>query len=168
MRPRNALLVIAALTYTTIAEMLTLEQAVAMALEKNRTIQTSILDAQKAQDELAATRTRQFPSINTYILGSQQLRSFDFTLEKGVLGNYEGTGPLPSNDVHLKTPLEPTGLMTARVTQPLSSLIRIRRNMDTQRTGVQLANEKTRQERQDIVREVKRVYFSLQQVDAVF
>jgi outer membrane protein TolC len=100
------------------------------------------------------------------VLGAQQLRSFDFTLEKGVLGTYEGTAPLPDQDVHLKTPLQPTGLLLGRVSQPLSALVRIRRNMDTLKTGVKLATEQTRAERQKITREIKRVYYGLQEVES--
>jgi len=145
-------------------EMLTLEQAVALAMEHNRTLRSVTVEVQKAQDRLAATRTRQFPSINLYLLGAQQLRSFTYTLDRGVLGVYEGTGPLPAADTQLKTPLAPTGLILGSVKQPLTSLIRIRRNMDTLRTGIELANEQTRAERQKLVRDVKRVYYSLQQV----
>jgi outer membrane protein TolC len=143
-----------------------LDQAISIALENNRTLQSSALDTQKAEDRLAATRTRQFPGVSLYVLGAQQLRSFDFTLEKGILGNYPGIGPIPSDDVHLGTPLEPTGLAIARVSQPLSSLIRIHRNMDALQTGVKLAEEQNRAERQRIARDVKRVYYGLQQVEA--
>jgi outer membrane protein TolC len=148
------------------AETLSLEQAVSIAVENNRAVKTVALDAEKAKDKLAATRTRQLPAFDTYLLGAQQLRSFDFTLEKGVLGSYGATGPLPDQDVHLKTPLQPTGLLMNKVTQPISSLIRIRRNMDTLKTGIDLAHELTRAERQKLTRDVKRVYYSLQQVDS--
>ena len=160
---------ISALAYANVAsaaETLSLDEAISIALENNRTLQSSALDTQKAEDRLAATRTRQLPNINLYVLGAQQLQTFDFTLEKGILGNYPGIGPLPSDDVHLGTPLEPTGLAIARVSQPLSSLIRIHRSMDTLRTGVKLAEEQNRAERQRIAREVKRLYYGLQQVEA--
>jgi outer membrane protein len=165
---KHLLVTIAALTGATAsaAEILTLEQALALALENNHSLQSSILEGQKAEDRLHATRTRQFPSISVYMLGAQQLRSFEFTLEKGVLGSYGDTGPLPDQDVHLKTPMQPTGLLMSRVSQPLSGLIRIRRSMDTLKTGVKLATEQTRAERQKVAREVKRVYYSLQQVEA--
>ncbi len=153
-------------TTTRAADVLTLEQAVSQALNQNRTVQTSVLNAEKAREDLAATRTRHFPSTSLYMLGAQQLRSFDFTLEKGVLGNYQSTSPVPDQDVHLKTPLEPTGMIIGKVSQPLSSLIRIHRNMDTLKTGIELANEHTREQRQKIARDVKRVYYSLQQVEA--
>lgn len=145
---------------------LTLDQAVAIAIENNRGMQSSALDIGKAQDRLAANRTRQFPSISLYALGAQQLRAFEFTFEKGILGTYSGTGPLPSEDVHLRSPLAPTGMLMAKVQQPLSSLIRIRRNLDTLKTGVELAREQTRADRQKVVREVRRVYYALQQVDS--
>ena len=147
-------------------ETLTLDQAVAMALDNNRGLRSSAVDAQKAQEKVNAQRTRQFPGLSFYALAAQQLKSFDFTLEKGVLGTYSGTGPLPSEDVHLKTPLEPTGMMVGRVVQPLSSLIRIRRSMDTLKTGVELAREQTRADRQKIVREVRKIYYGLQQVES--
>src|ERR1051326_955486 len=147
-------------------EVLTLDQAVAIALDNNRTLRNSSLDVQKAEDKLKGNWTRQLPSISLYALGAQQLQSFDFTLQKGVLGTYSSTGPLPSEDVHLKSPLQPTGMIVGRVVQPLSSLVRIRRNLDTLKTGVAIAHEQTRADRQKIVREVKRVYYSLQQVES--
>src|SRR5215831_8944077 len=128
-------------------EVLTLDEAVSLALENNRALRNSGLDAQKAQEKLKSNWTRQFPSISVYALGAQQLQSFDFVLHKGVLGNYPGTGTLPSEDVHLKSPLQPTGMIVGRVQQPLSSLIRIRRNLDTLKTGVEIAHEQTRADR---------------------
>lgn len=148
------------------AETLTLEQAISLALGNNRGLRSSALDVEKAQDRLVAARTRQFPNISLYMLGAQQLRSFEFTLEKGVLGSYEGIGSLPAQDVQLTTPLQPTGMMISRVTQPLTALIRIRRSLQALQTGVRLADEQTRAERQKVVREVKRVYYGLQQIEA--
>jgi outer membrane protein TolC len=148
------------------AATLTLDEAIAVAVAHNRNARNSALDVCKAQDRLAANRTRQFPNISVYALGAQQLRAFEFTIEKGVLGNYSGTGPLPSEDVHLRSPLAPTGMLMARVQQPLSSLIRIRRNLDTLKTGVEIAREQTRADRQAIVREVRRVYYALQESES--
>src|SRR2546422_2978241 len=145
---------------------LTLDEAVAMALENNRGLRSSALDAEKLGDRLKSSSTRQFPSISLYALGAQQLRSFDFTLKKGVLGTYSGTGPLPSEDVHLQTSTAPTGIFVGRLAQPLTSLIKIRRSLDTLKTGVEMANEQTRADRQKIVRDVKRVYYGLQHVES--
>src|SRR5215510_9230011 len=128
-RAAIALTVLAHGTQAT-AETLMLDQAVAMAVEHNRGLQNSALDVRKSEDRLKSNRTRQFPNISLYALGSQQLQSIEFTLEKGVLGSYPGTGPLPDKDVHLKSPMEPSGLALARISQPLTSLIRTRRSLE--------------------------------------
>src|SRR5262249_46348874 len=132
------------------SDVLTLDRAIELAIEHNRSLQNSGHEIEKAQDRVNATRTRQYPNMNLYVLGSQQLTSFNFTLEKGVLGNYPGTGPLPAEDVHLSTGLNPTGFMMGRVSQPISTLLRIRRNLDALKTGVEIAKEQTRGEQQKI------------------
>jgi len=147
-------------------DLLTLDQAIEIALGQNRGLQNSVLETQKAQDSVDANRTRQFPSFSLQALGAQQLQSFDFTIQKGELGNYPGTGPLPGDDVHLKSPRQPSGLMITKVSQPLSSLIRIRRNLDTLKTGVEIAKEQTRADRQKTVRDVRRAYYGLQQLES--
>lgn len=155
------ILAVAAVASRTIlaADLLTLDQAIAIALDQNRGLHTSALKARETQENWNANRTRQFPSFSVNALGAQKLQSFDFIIEKGKLGNYPGTGSLPGEDVHLKSPKEPSGLMISRVSQPLSSLIRIRRNLDTLRTGVEIAQEQTRADRQKTVRDVRRAYY---------
>src|SRR5262249_18280010 len=77
-----------------------------------------------------------------------------------------GTGPLPDKDVHLKSPMEPSGLALARISQPLTSLIRTRRSLEGLKTGIDLANEQTRADRQKVIREVKQAYYGLQQAES--
>src|SRR5579862_4846707 len=119
------------------ADVLTLEQAVEIAISQNRGLQNSTLDSGKAQDRVRANATRQLPAFSLSVTGSELLQPYQFTIERGVLGN-PGTGPFPAEDVHLKSPQEPAGYITAKVSQPLTSLIRIRRNLDTLRTGVEI------------------------------
>jgi outer membrane protein TolC len=148
------------------AERLPLEQAVRLAVEQNRGLKNSFLDASKAQDRLSAARTNQFPSFNLFVLGAQQLNPINFIFEKGVMGTFEGIGPVPSEDTAVSTPLRPTGFVVGRVVQPLSTLHRIRLSLGGLRTGVQLAQEQARQQRQQVVRDVKRLYYTLQQTEA--
>src|SRR5689334_12600942 len=108
---------------------LRLDQAVQLALQDNRDLANATLDVNKADDRLAALRTRLLPSINVYALGGQQLRSTNFTIDRGALGNFASTGPVPSRDVTFSTPLRPTGVLVSRVAQPLSTLHRIRLNV---------------------------------------
>ncbi len=149
------------------AESLTLDQAVQLALDHNRSLENSSLDIARAEDQVDAARTRQFPSFNLYVLGSQQLTPIDFTFEKGVLGTFDEIGPVPAEDTNISTPLRPTGFVFSRVTQPLTSLVRIRRNIEALKTGAEVAREETRAERHKVVRDVKRLYYDLQQTQAL-
>src|ERR1044071_7271574 len=79
------------------AETLTLEQAVAIATEQNHGLRSSVLEIQKAQENLKANSTHQLPSFNLNVLASQQLQAYEFTIEKGALGDYASIGPLPAN-----------------------------------------------------------------------
>jgi outer membrane protein len=146
------------------AEVLTLERAIELATADNRTLRNTELDIRKAAAEAAARRTQLYPSFKLNLLGSQLLTPIDFTLQRGLLGNFPNAGPIPANDTPIHTPLRPTGLFYATVTQPLlSSFHRIRLNLKLLDLNSQLAREQARAGLQDTVRDVKRLYYSIQQ-----
>ena len=108
------------------AEVLTLDQAISLALHDNRQVKNAQLAVGKAEDQLAATRTYRLPKFEFNALAGQQLMSPDFTFTKGVLGNYANVGPIPDHDIKLSTPFRPTAILSGQITQPLSQLHRIR------------------------------------------
>src|SRR5262245_28925112 len=81
---------------------LTLDQAIALALENNRSLKNAPLNVGKAQNQLAATRTYSLPGVNSYILGARQLSHDDLRLDKGALGVLEGLGPVPARDTTIR------------------------------------------------------------------
>ena len=166
MRPLLILFFVAAGLPSLGAEELLLDQATQLALAHNRGVANAGLDAAKAGDRLAAARTQQFPSVNFYALGAQQLNTFSFTFERGLLGTFPGTGPVPAEDTRVSTPLRPTGFLVGRISQPLSSLYRIRLKLGLLELNTKLAREQTRAEKQAVVRDVRRAYYGLQQVEA--
>ncbi len=148
------------------AEELTLEQAVQLALKQNRSIRNALLDVSKANSRVAQVRTRLYPGLNLYVLGSQQLQSFDFTFNRGLLGVFPGIGPVPAEDVKVSTPLQPTAIMIARLQQPLTTIRRIRLNIATLKLNTRIAEEQGRQQRLDVVRNVRKLYYGIQQFDS--
>ncbi len=149
------------------SDTLSLDEAVRLALEGNRSLLNSELDVEKADAQVEAARTRQFPGFNLYVLGSQQLTSVDFTFERGLLGTFEGIGPVPAEDTRVSTPLQPTGFVFGRVSQPLTTLFRIRNGIRALEKGSEIAREQTRAERHKVVRDVKSLYYNLQQTQAL-
>ena len=145
------------------SEELTLDQAVQLAVRQNRGIRNSILDVAKANNKIAELHTHLLPSINLYALGSQLLRPVDFTFTRGLFG---ANPPIPATDTVIRTPLQPTGMLVAQVMQPLSAIHRIHLNLRTLQTNARIAEEQSRQQRLDVVRNVKKLYYGIQQMES--
>lgn len=148
------------------AELLTLDQAIEIALRDNQQIRNAAFDVGRSEEEFAASRTRRLPSFTFEVIGTQQLTPIDFTFERGVFGNFPGTGPIPAENTKLTTPLKPTAIFTTRVSQPLSKLHKI--NLSLKQLGMksEIAREEVRAKRQQIARDVKRAYFAVLQTQS--
>ena len=147
-------------------EVLTLEQAIAIALRENQQVRNAALDVNRSGEDFAGSRTRRLPSFNFQVLATQQLTPIDFTFEKGVFGNYPGIGPIPAENTKLSTPLKPTAIFITQVSQPLTKLHKINLNLKQAELKTELAREELRAKRQQIVRDVKRAYFALLQTQS--
>jgi outer membrane protein TolC len=149
------------------AEELLLEQAVHLALQQNTEIANTLLDVSKASDRWAAFHTSLFPKFSFYALGSEQLQGVNITIPAGSFSkDFHGLGPIPEKDVIFGTPIQPTGFLLGRVAQPLSQIYRIRLYSKALDFSTQLAREKLRGKRQDVVRDVKQLYYGLEQVQS--
>ncbi len=76
-------------------EQLTLDTAVALALQHNRQLRSSRIDVMKVGDRLAAARTQRLPQFSWYTLAAQRLTEVNFRFDQGVFGTYPGIGPNP-------------------------------------------------------------------------
>jgi outer membrane protein TolC len=148
------------------AEELSLDQAVRLALQHNTDIVNAALDISRASDRSRAFRSQLFPKLSIYGLGSEQLTPVTITVGRGTLGTFSGIGPVPAQDVKYTTPVQPTGFMLGRVAQPLSTLYRTRLNLKTLDLSRQLAQQKERSKCQDVVRNLKQLYYSIEQVQS--
>ena len=157
------LLACAACTWCRAADVLTLDQAIQLAIAHNRTLRNAEIDVVKAHAQVLAQRTHLYPSLQIEAHGSQLLTPFDFTLQQGLLGTFPGIGPIPANDIDIRTPLRPTGIFSGTVGQPLLTLYRIKQSVKTLDFNTALAREQARATRQDVVHDVKHLYYSIQQ-----
>ena len=153
---------------TSNAEVLTLEQAIALALRDNQQIRNASLDVSRTGEEFAASRTRRLPSFSFEAMGTQQLTPIDFTFEKGTFGTFPATGPIPAEDTKLTTPLKPTAIFITRVSQPISQLHKINLNLQQAELKGEIAREELRAKRQQVVRDVKRAYYGLLQTQSAW
>jgi outer membrane protein len=145
------------------AQVLTLNDAVALALKENRSVQISALDVAKAGEATAETKTARLPQFSTYILGGETLAPVDFTIPRGALGVYPATGPIPGQNSTVSTPQSFNALIFASAAQPVTQQRKIGLAIQESRVGEELAAESLRQKKQDTAHQVKEAYYQIVQ-----
>jgi outer membrane protein len=145
---------------------LTLDQAIQMALQNNRQVQIAALEVTKNQHAEAAQRTRRLPSVNTSVLASQLLSDVNFHFDKGVFGTYPSTGPIPSKDTDVRAPKKLTTVLDGEVAQPLTQLHRIKLGIRMQEAITESSREALRTQQQSVIAQVKQTYYQLLQTQS--
>lgn len=151
-----------------VAEPLTLERAIGLALESNFPLRNARLESEKYDDRLGALRTKRLPSFKVTTLVSQPLTQMEFKFEKGAFGTFPDTGPIPDEDTSITSSMKPSALVTGQVTQPLSQLYRINLNIKQMEISREISREDLRLKRQSVVNEVKRAYYAALQTQSAF
>ena len=145
---------------------LTLDEAVTLALQHNRLVKNSVLEAQKYDFQVSTARSRRKPQFQFTMLGGELLHPFDFTFPAGSFGTYPGIGPIPSTNAKIKTPAVFTTYLTGSIDQPLTQQYKIGLGIRATELGRDIAREDVRAERQKIAAEVRNAYFNLFAVQA--
>jgi outer membrane protein TolC len=143
------------------APVLYLDEAVSLALENNRQVKISLLEAQKSDFRVSTARSRRLPQFQFAVLGGALLHSFDFSFDKGVFGTYPNIGPIPGNDTKIRNPARFTTYVTAAFDQPLIQQYKIGLAIRATELGRDIAREDVRAERQKIAAAVRNAYFQL-------
>ncbi len=145
---------------------LTLDEAVTLALQHNRLVKNSVLEVQKYDFQVSTARSLRKPQFHFTVLGGELLHPYDFTFPAGSFGTYPGTGPIPSTNSKIHTPAVFTTYVTANADQPLTQQYKIGLGIHLTELGRDIAREDVRAERQKIAAEVRNAYFNLFAVQA--
>src|SRR5580765_2093343 len=141
------------------AEVLTLEEAISLALHDNRQVKNAQLSIGKAGDEMAAARTLRLPSLYAYSVVSQQFMKHDPGANSSEANVVPGVGPFFS----LGTTREPTAIFAGQILQPLTQLHRIRLEIRQAGLAREVEGEKLRQAQQATINQVKQTYYRILQ-----
>ena len=147
---------------STSGEMLTLEQAIALALRDNHLVKNAELDVGKVEDNLAAARTLRLPSLHLYTLVSQQLVKQETSIINPLSSIIPGVGPFFT----ISAPRRPTTIFAGQVLQPLSQQYRIGLNIKQVGLARDVEREELRLRQQTTVDEVKRNYYGILQTQS--
>jgi len=143
------------------APVLTLDEAVNLALQHNRLVKNSALEAQKYDFQVNTARSRRKPQFQFSMLGGELLQPFDFTFRKGVFGTFPATGPIPGTNAKVHTPAAFTTYLTGNIDQPITQQYKIGLGIHLTELGRDIAREDVRAERQKIAAEVRSAYLHL-------
>ena len=100
-----------------LAPLLTLDDAVSIALDNNRLVKISALEAQKFDFRVSTVRSRRLPQFQFAALGGELMHSFDFTFGPGMFGTYPNVGPIPGSRTKTCTPIRFTSNLTGNADQ---------------------------------------------------
>src|SRR5215471_17682456 len=156
-----SLLMVVAIAQGQTAPILSLDDAVALAVKGNRQVQSSALDVNRAQEETAAAKTNRLPQFSLYLLGGEALRPISFTIPQGALGFYPATGPIPGKNSDVTTSQQFTAFILAQASQPLTQLWKVHLGLLSSKISESLAQEKLRQQRQDTAQSVRDLYYQI-------
>jgi outer membrane protein len=144
-------------------ETLSLDAAVRMAVEHNRQVQTARLEVEKADADVAISRTKRFPTFDVEAKASQLLTPVDFSFPAGAFGTFPGTGPIPAVDTNVSVSRQPTYYVASQIAQPITQLFRINLGVRAAETAREIETQKVRAQRLSIVSSVKQLYFAILQ-----
>ena len=142
-------------------DVLTLDEAVNLALRNNRTVRISTLEVQKLGENISAFRTHRLPVIQISMMGSGLLRPLSFEFKQGAFGTFPGIGPIPAQNTSITTPRQITGFMMNSVAQPLSQLYKINLGLKSLEFSRDLGREDLRAKQHEIRDQVTRLYYDL-------
>jgi outer membrane protein len=144
-------------------ERLSLTTAIQLATEHNRQLEASKLQIDKAEDDLAAAKTKRLPLFESTFNASQLLTPVSYSFPKGAFGDLPGIGPFPATNVDVKSSAEPNAFINSQISQPLSQLIRINLGIRGAAANRDIERERNRQQRLAVVNAVSKQYFAILQ-----
>jgi outer membrane protein TolC len=145
---------------------LTLDDAIRLALKSNRSLQNADLDSAKIRERKASVKTQLLPSARVAALAGLAASPFDLNISRGALGFDASGAPVPSADAKIPNAAGLAGVVVVSVTQPLSTIPTIKRELGIVDIQQKLADEQKRLERQTLVRDIRKIYYGIQSVQS--
>lgn len=148
------------------APVLSLDAAVSLAREQNRTLQAQRIDVEKASERLTAFSTRKLPAFDVNVTTGSLLTPLDFRFNQGVFGTIPPIGPIPAADTVIRTDPQLLSVVFASVRQPLTQLRRIDFGAKAIALSRDVAAEQVRGREAEIAVGVKKLYYGIVQAEA--
>ena len=138
-----------------------IEQAITWALLDNPSVENAELDVDKAGHAIDEVWADYFPEMKVVVSARRNLTEQKYTFDQGVFGSFAATGPIPANDVTIKTNEDWTGVVQLSVVQPITVIFKVELEVDHMTLAQMIAAENLRMTLQDTVKQVKQQYYQI-------
>src|SRR5262245_62925554 len=86
------------------SDVLTVEEAVALALRNNPDVTVAALQVDRAEQKVGAAKARRWPNLDLQATAGTTLNEIRVSFPGGAFGSYPGIGPIPATDTVVTTP----------------------------------------------------------------
>jgi len=142
-------------------ERLTLEQAVQLALQHNRSLRVAGAEVARSRQQYLATATQRLPQFSFLANGGELLTRPGLSFPAGSLGRLSDGALVPSSDTKVQAVRRPGAFVFGQINQPLTQQHRIHLQLQSLSTAQEIAGEKHRQSEQEVVNQVRRTYYAI-------
>ncbi len=143
------------------APVLTLDEALAIALASNVNVVNAELAVKKASASVGASKTSRLPSFTLDGITTYSFTKQGYTIPGGSLGNFPIIGPIPPADTTLNSIDGPWGSFGVSLSQPILQQWRIGNVITQNRLQEQMAAEGLRGQQQNVTASVKEQYYQI-------
>lgn len=147
-------------------DLLTLDAALAGAIDANRSLRIAQLEVDAFADRIEAARSRRYPNLSARLLEGVFLTPLEATFPAGAFGTFGAIGPFPPTDT---TVVSDTRFLSAAVltaAQPLTQLRRIGRGVKQLELERDLARERLDAQVRETTSALRKAYYQLQRTQA--
>lgn len=141
--------------------LLTIGEALTIALKGNREIQAAALSVGRGHDAVKATQSAKYPQVSVVARNINYGTPENFYIQPGVLGTFPVLGPLPSTRQAISSVSGTNNFYSLDILQPVTGLYKVNNMVGVQKMNLDIEKEKERGQRQSVISNVKTEYFSM-------
>ncbi|MGV8123199.1 MAG: TolC family protein [Candidatus Xenobiia bacterium LiM19] len=141
--------------------LLTVDEALSIALKGNREIQAAALSVGRGHDAVKAVQSAKYPVVSVVARNINYGTPENFYIQPGVLGTFPVLGPLPSTRQAISSVSGTNNFYSLDILQPVTGLYKVNNMVGVQKMNLDIEKEKERGQRQSVISGVKTEYFSM-------
>lgn len=141
--------------------LITLDQAIQLATRQNSLVKMAGDKAKEADARVTQARANYFPVVTNQSAVTHFNQSEFLTIDKGALGSFAATGPIPNNDVNIKVGKQDAFITTTMAAQPITQIFKIHAGVSVARADAAGAHADLQQARDEVALNVKTLFYGL-------